>query len=945
MLENIHTKNENGELRALRAMKWCTSELLKYGNSYPDRDNTSRLLLNNVRHIFHRLEGTTTDSFSNEILEGTNFTNHENLHNFLMAEQIWLENNRTEVVHYVTNLLQAGYPNGYSKERQTSEGLRQVIYQIIKGLDISQRKQLSVFDPACGLGFLLLGLQNLLPETNLRLAGQDINQNLKDSAELLFKATEQKIDLRYADLLHEDAFNEEKFDIVLLDAPLLLQWRNSQEVEKDPRFIFGLPSNSDANLLFIQASLSKLKPPEEGGGVLIAVTTNKNLIAERENKKILESFYELDLVQAVISLPGGIGQSTNLPLYLLVMSNKKPSHWNKKVQLVNVKSHFDDVIAANGRKRLLSSDGLSQVRMAVSKPKPLKTARILTLDELWLYKSDVIYPGVRARIWNSDSIQRIAKFSQTNLTEDPSMEFVGTNSTEGLNSIEINNSVRYLSYQVEPRFKSIVKKVLPLHNDEDKTVALIRLTDEITALSKKEASQFDFSQTEYLAIPRNGSDRCFHVHRGDVPEDVNKYMFLSLIQNERIPYLVAWLNSSHGTRAQYEIWQQLEDESRFITGMYKPSEIVKFFACLQVPFLNSKQLSQKTHSVTQLDQMLKALKGLEDEIWTDETAFEIIEELSKSINSEASLARWADDLPFPLAASLRTYESFRLDSAKASDQLIHFWEATTTFMATYLFSALKKSDELWSSEVPKLLKAIEAGHCSLDRATIGTWRIIFEYLSKRFKDWLQSDDYDEQNRAIKLLGGSSRRNYEKLLNPQVLTLFGQVNEFRNIYDGHSGTMSEAQERSKHDELLALTHELKSVIGNAWNGLRLIRPLNQSNMRDGIELECEILIGPTTPFVNQRIRVYDNLIRGELYLVGEDDSVQLIPFVRMGAQPNEIEDTCYFYNRKDSDGARYVSYHKSIQNEITEKSESLLKTLDEIQNLSMPSIEDLFLGED
>jgi hypothetical protein len=44
-------------------------------------------------------------------------------------------------------------------------------------------------------------------------------------------------------------------------------------------------------------------------------------------------------------------------------------------------------------------------------------------------------------------------------------------------------------------------------------------------------------------------------------------------------------------------------------------------------------------------------------------------------------------------------------------------------MATFLLSSLRKSEELWKSEVPKLNSAIEAGHCSLDRATIGTWRI------------------------------------------------------------------------------------------------------------------------------------------------------------------------------------------------------------------------------
>jgi hypothetical protein len=157
-------------------------------------------------------------------------------------------------------------------------------------------------------------------------------------------------------------------------------------------------------------------------------------------------------------------------------------------------------------------------------------------------------------------------------------------------------------------------------------------------------------------------------------------------------------------------------------------------------------------------------------------------------------------------------------------------------------------------------------------------------------------------------------------------------------------MTKIQEQSKHDELLAITNDLRTIIGNAWQGLRLVRPIAQFNLRDGIELECEILMGPTTPFVNQRISVQDNLMMNELYLVGENSSVSILPFVKMGPQPNEIEDTCYFYSRKDSTGARFVSYHKSITNEYSETSDYLIATLNEIQTLKISPMESMFSNE-
>lgn len=943
-LDLSNPTRETGELRAAKAIWWCSEQLRSQGQLYALQEKLILLLISNATHIIDRQNGKTNDTFPASIQDATNFANNENLHNFLLAEQIWLENNPDEVLNYGVSLLSSRLN---IKESHSSEGLRQIYYQIIKALKIDEKQNLSVLDPACGFGIMLAGLTTLLPKTNLRIAGQEINRNLVEYANQLFRLIDKKIDIRIDDLLKNDAFVEEKFDLVLLDPPLELNWNSTRVSAGDSRFGFGLPSNNDSNLLFIQAGLSKLKTPAEGGGVLIALTTNKNLIGEGGNKSILEGFADKDLIKAVVSLPGRLGKdNTYIPTYLLVMSNLKSTHWQNKIQFIDVKSNFEDIYGANGINRLLTREALSQIDLALAKPKPLKLARTVLNDDLMLNKIEISYPNVKNNVWHKSGSEKIAKFT-LNLPISKLL-VKGSENVERQSDIaaaEFKHLSSYLSFEVEPRFNTNSSKEKMLVSNDENLVALIKLSKEVATFSKKNIGDFDSSKSAYLAVPREYSEKCLQVHPGDIPENVHKYIFLSLTQEERIPYLVAWLNSGLGKVAMLETWERLKDESRFMVGMLNPSEILQFCAFLQVPYLDSNKIPQITSSIVQVEQSINILRNLRDELWVEPNAVESIAELSKSINGEVSLSQWVNELPFPLAASLRTYESFSLDPTKASDQLIHFWEATATFMATYLLSSLRKSDDLWKSEIPKLNSAIEGGRCSLDRATIATWRITLEYLIKRFNRWLISDDVDEQRRAIQLLGGGSRRIYEKLLNPQVINLLTQVNEFRNKNDGHSGTLTKNQEQSKHSELLAITNELRNVIGNAWNGLRLIRPIVQFNLRDGIELESEILMGPTTPFVNKRILVQDNLVMNELYLVGENGYVPLLPFVRMGPQPNEIEDTCYFYSSKEPNGLRFISYHKTMQNEFYETSVDLINTLDEMQNLQLSPFETMFSNED
>jgi len=375
-------------------------------------------------------------------------------------------------------------------------------------------------------------------------------------------------------------------------------------------------------------------------------------------------------------------------------------------------------------------------------------------------------------------------------------------------------------------------------------------------------------------------------------------------------------------------------------GLLKDKEIIELLAHLMVPYLAPDQMERIAVASSQIDQSLNVLMNLRDEIWLDEGASGTVHELTRSLNESETLSSWSEQLPYPLAASLRTFETFSLDHGKAAEQLIHFWEASATFHATYLLSALRQSPEMWHSEIPRLREALKNGHCSFERATLGTWRITIEYLSTRFIRTLNSEDESERIRVANLLGGASKRTIERLLSPKISQLLGQVNSFRNSYDGHSGTMSDEQDQDKKEGLLVFTNELKSEIGNAWSGLKLVRPGAQHNLDDGTFVDCEILMGPTTPFITKQMRVNENLKKGSLYLLSDNGATRIAPLIQMNALPAEIRNTCYFYNRTEPDGARLVSYHLTSQNEWKDDSDQLTSMLDDMKNLSISPLEEL-----
>ena len=59
--------------------------------------------------------------------------------------------------------------------------------------------------------------------------------------------------------------------------------------------------------------------------------------------------------------------------------------------------------------------------------------------------------------------------------------------------------------------------------------------------------------------------------------------------------------------------------------------------------------------------------------------------------------------------------------------------------------------------------------------------------------------------------------------------------------------------------------------------------------------------------------------GVLHLKGQDErnALALLPLIKVMPAPQSAENACYFYNRQERDGVRFVSYHFEKEADITD----------------------------
>jgi len=206
---------------------------------------------------------------------------------------------------------------------------------------------MSVYDPCCGSGGLLIKCHLRLLETHgveesgrrmlppqvasLKLFGQEINPTTYAMAKMNAFIHDMDAEITLGDTMRRPAFTDahgrlRAFDLVVAN-PMWNQNFPQEVYENDPydRFRFGIPPSSSADWGWIQHMYASLN---EGGRLALVIDTGSvsrgsgNRGASRE-RDIRKQFVEHDLIEAVLLLPENLFYNTTAPGVIIVINKRK----------------------------------------------------------------------------------------------------------------------------------------------------------------------------------------------------------------------------------------------------------------------------------------------------------------------------------------------------------------------------------------------------------------------------------------------------------------------------------------------------------------------------------------------------------------------------------------------------------------------------------------------
>ncbi|MFC6040332.1 type I restriction-modification system subunit M [Paenisporosarcina macmurdoensis] len=191
-----------------------------------------------------------------------------------------------------------------------------------------------VYDPCCGSGGMFVQSEKFVEEHQGRLGdiavyGQESNPTTWKLAKmnLAIRGIDGNIGDHNADTFHNDLHKGLKADYILANPPFNISDWGGEKLKEDVRWQFGTPPVGNANYAWIQHMVSKLAPSGTAGFVLANGSMSTNTTSELEIRKNL---IEQDLVECIVTLPGQLFYSTQIPVCLWFVTRNKAKNGKKE---------------------------------------------------------------------------------------------------------------------------------------------------------------------------------------------------------------------------------------------------------------------------------------------------------------------------------------------------------------------------------------------------------------------------------------------------------------------------------------------------------------------------------------------------------------------------------------------------------------------------------------
>ncbi len=239
-------------------------------------------------------------------------------------------------------------------EQYTPDDIIALISEIILSKTEDNGEFLTIYDPTCGGGNMLFGVEDRINEKYKRPTktyGEDWSDSLYALAKIESRFRTDS-DIKYGNTLTNISFIEKKFDIIVANPPYGVDWKGyKKDIVNDTTERFhALPSISDGQFLFTQHILSQL----DNNGLSVVVHNGSTLFsgdAGSGESNIRKYFFDNDWVEAIIQMPTDEFFNTGIYTYLWIFNKNKAEERRDKVILINASEFYKPLKKSKGRKR------------------------------------------------------------------------------------------------------------------------------------------------------------------------------------------------------------------------------------------------------------------------------------------------------------------------------------------------------------------------------------------------------------------------------------------------------------------------------------------------------------------------------------------------------------------------------------------------------------------
>lgn len=239
-------------------------------------------------------------------------------------------------------------------EQYTPDDIISLISEIILSKIEDNNEFLTIYDPTCGGGNLLFGVEDRIKEKFNRPTktyGEDWSDSLYALAKIESRFRNDS-DIKYGNTLTKIHFIEKQFDVIVANPPYGVDWKGyKKDIENDTTDRFhALPSISDGQFLFTQHILSQL----DTKGLSVVVHNGSTLFsgdAGSGESNIRKYFFDNDWVEAIIQMPTDEFFNTGIYTYLWIFNKNKAEERKDKVILIDGSNFWEPLKKSKGKKR------------------------------------------------------------------------------------------------------------------------------------------------------------------------------------------------------------------------------------------------------------------------------------------------------------------------------------------------------------------------------------------------------------------------------------------------------------------------------------------------------------------------------------------------------------------------------------------------------------------